>query len=606
MAGSVDPDSAMDPPTEWLKTLEALPEEEQVSAERAWGFNRKELEACLKVVCMLRHDPEIFLRDPILKSSLLWRWVNRPPHLRGAGKRVHQQLQKELGRQKRKQQREDDQRKIAKTEMRVQRNEALERLLTIDPSKQRALLVEKPDGRGPQLLLSGDADGEGDVAMIEDSAGAAEPAAAAAAPAAEGAADQMEVADGENVLRFARKCHICKMAFKQLHSFYYALCRSCGDFNHQKRLQTRDLKGKHVLLTGSRIKIGFQIALRLLRDGAILWATTRFPKDAVKRFELEADYKDWQDRLHLHQLDLRDLWSVKQFCRYMCAHVPSLFAIVHNAAQTIARPPEYTRDLVQGEMAPGRPAIVAAPWQDFVDRGGSAFIRGQQQQLEHQPGAAPLIAGSAEAALLATAPEGADVRTTTVITDAGAQQMVVSASKAAWYDMYDTMQEATDQRTKNSWTSDLAEVSCEEAAEVHAINALAPFIINARLKVLMEKRGPAEENEKRFIINVSAMEGQFYRFKSTTHPHTNMAKASLNMMTRTSGSDYAKSLIYMNSVDTGWITDESPYEKQRRRAQAGNLCPLDEIDAAARVLDLIYTDSAEHSKFWKDYHQIPW
>ena len=94
--------------------------------------------------------------------------------------------------------------------------------------------------------------------------------------------------------------------------------------------------------------------------------------------------------------------------------------------------------------------------------------------------------------------------------------------------------------------------------------------------------------------------------KSGGHPHTNMAKAALNMMTRTSGADYAKAYIYMNSVDTGWITDESPLSKKQRRADEDKLCPLDEVDAAARCLDLIYVDSTEHSKFFKDYHEIPW
>jgi NAD(P)-dependent dehydrogenase (short-subunit alcohol dehydrogenase family) len=142
---------------------------------------------------------------------------------------------------------------------------------------------------------------------------------------------------------------------------------------------------------------------------------------------------------------------------------------------------------------------------------------------------------------------------------------------------------------------------------VMAINGLAPMIINAKLKpCLCNRDGETDQTEGRFVINVSAMEGQFYRFKQSTHPHTNMAKAALNMMTRTSGTDYAASCIFMNSVDTGWITDESPLSKKQRRADAEQLCPLDEVDAAARCLDLIYTDSKEHSKFFKDYHEIPW
>ena len=103
------------------------------------------------------------------------------------------------------------------------------------------------------------------------------------------------------------------------------------------------------------------------------------------------------------------------------------------------------------------------------------------------------------------------------------------------------------------------------------------------------------------------MEGQFYRYKNTTHPHTNMAKAALNMLTRTSAADYAQNKIYMNSVDTGWITDESPLPKQNRKIAKDQLfTPLDEQDAAARVLDLIYTQSEVFGRFWKDFQIIPW
>ena len=314
-------------------------------------------------------------------------------------------------------------------------------------------------------------------------------------------------------------------------------------------------------------------------------ATTRFVTDAYKRFAEEEDYDQWKDRLLLHALDLRDLYNVKQFCRYVIATTPSLFAIVHNAAQTIARPPDYFKNLIEGEQHKSSTPLIAPIWEQYVQRGNTVFETGIQHALEHKDAkqSAPLV-----------------------LTDAGTEKAKGAVAENKFYDMYDTCQEASDRRTKNSWTAELGEVSPEEAAEVHAINALSPFIINSALKKILVCRPEGCDDEKHFIINVSAMEGQFYRFKSTTHPHTNMAKASLNMMTRTSGRDYASAGIYMNSVDTGWITDESPYEKQQRRIKNGAMCPLDEIDAAARVLDLIYVDSKEHSKFWKDFQVIPW
>merc|ERR1719188_2831569 len=140
-----------------------------------------------------------------------------------------------------------------------------------------------------------------------------------------------------------------------------------------------------------------------------------------------------------------------------------------------------------------------------------------------------------------------------------------------------------DTRSTNSWLLRLGEVSTPETVEVFCINALTPFILNSRLRPLLEQSPHAD----RYIVNVSAMEGKFYRYKQPTHPHTNMAKAALNMMTRTSAEEYARnSDIYMNSVDTGWINDENPLPTaQRIAADHGFQTPIDEIDAAARILD---------------------
>ena len=121
-----------------------------------------------------------------------------------------------------------------------------------------------------------------------------------------------------------------------------------------------------------------------------------------------------------------------------------------------------------------------------------------------------------------------------------------------------------DLRGRNSWRLLLAEVSTVELLETQLVNAVAPFVLNARLKSLLLR---TPERDKH-IVNVSAVEGQFYRrYKTTRHPHTNMAKAALNMMTRTSAADYHADGIHMNSVDTGWVTDEDPVAD--RRAQGG-------------------------------------
>merc|ERR1712232_71279 len=143
-----------------------------------------------------------------------------------------------------------------------------------------------------------------------------------------------------------------------------------------------------------------------------------------------------------------------------------------------------------------------------------------------------------------------------------------------------------DLRERNSWLLRLGEVSTPETVEVFCINTLTPFIINGRLRPLLE-RSP---NPDKYIVNVSAMEGKFYRYKQPTHPHTNMAKAALNMMTKTCSEDLARQGIYMNSVDTGWINDENPLPTAQRIAEEhGFQTPIDEVDAAARILDPVLT-----------------
>jgi NAD(P)-dependent dehydrogenase (short-subunit alcohol dehydrogenase family) len=165
-----------------------------------------------------------------------------------------------------------------------------------------------------------------------------------------------------------------------------------------------------------------------------------------------------------------------------------------------------------------------------------------------------------------------------------------------------------DLRTQNTWRMSLAEVPTAELLEVMLINAVAPFILAARLKPLMIKAGTREVH----VVNVSAMEGVFARgTKTDKHPHTNMAKAALNMMTRTSAPDYAKDGIWMNAVDTGWVTDEDPAAHvQRKQEIHGFEPPLDVVDGAARILDPLFAglNSGTHvwGQFLKDYAPSAW
>lgn len=159
----------------------------------------------------------------------------------------------------------------------------------------------------------------------------------------------------------------------------------------------------------------------------------------------------------------------------------------------------------------------------------------------------------------------------------------------------------------NSWVQSIEQVDPLEMLEVQLANTTAPFLLISRLRASMA----ASDAHRKYVVNVSAMEGQFSRrYKGPSHPHTNMAKAALNMLTRTSaGEMLEKDGILMTAVDTGWITDERPHYTKVRLAEEGFHAPLDLVDGAARVYDLIVRGEAGediHGVFLKDYEPSPW
>ncbi|MBI4652209.1 SDR family NAD(P)-dependent oxidoreductase [Candidatus Desantisbacteria bacterium] len=403
-------------------------------------------------------------------------------------------------------------------------------------------------------------------------------------------------------LKSPRNCYICKKEFTRLHFFYDSMCPQCAELNYKKRFQTASLHGQVALITGSRLKIGYQAALMMLRAGAKVIATTRFPVDSALRFSREKDFSSWADRLHIYGLDLRHTPSIEIFCRFIEQKYDRLDLLINNAAQTVRRPPGFYAHLIPGEMKELRELPETA--QRLLK-----FYEECKKQLKLYSKSNITADGAALAINWDDKTPGIGLRCPAYLSQIPYEcDRVLSSEEIFPKDKLDADLQQVDLRETNSWRLRLGEIQTSEMFEIQLVNAIAPFVLCNKLIPMMRR----DNTGKKHIVNVTAVEGKFYRFKKgDRHPHTNMAKAALNMLTHTSASGLTKDGIFMNAVDTGWVTDEDPAALSARKQEIHDFQPpLDIVDGAARVCDPFFHGilTGKHwcGKFLKDYFPIDW
>jgi NAD(P)-dependent dehydrogenase (short-subunit alcohol dehydrogenase family) len=411
--------------------------------------------------------------------------------------------------------------------------------------------------------------------------------------------DTRNLSDSEE-LHSPRNCYVCKAEYTKLHFFYDSMCPTCAEYNYLKRFQKADLRGQVALITGARLKIGYHSALLMLRSGAEVIVTTRFPVDAAIRFSKESDFPIWKKQLHVYGLDLRHTPSVEIFTKYIYNTYSRLDILINNAAQTVRRPPGFYSHLMKNETQ--EYSRLPLDVQELLTGYQNCIQSLQESNSVNETGLA--------------VPLGWNTKTQGIGILSSAQLSLIEYSHDSSISpetnfpsgQLDSDLQQVDLRSTNSWRLKLGEINIAEMIELQLINSIAPFVLCNHLLPLMRR----EQTGQKHIVNVSAMEGKFHRFKKADrHPHTNMAKAALNMLTHTSAATLAKEGIFMNAVDTGWVTDEDPIELNQKKQETHDFQPpLDIVDGAARVCDPFFAgiNSGEHQfgKFLKDYFPIDW
>lgn len=361
-------------------------------------------------------------------------------------------------------------------------------------------------------------------------------------------------------------CYICKINLWQeslRHSFYRDMCLMCGSRNLIKRDVKKDMTDKIAIVTGGRVKIGFETAIRLLRNGCKVLVTSRFVDDCLERYQADPDFDKFKDNLYIYQLNMLDGQNIEKFIIFVHQTFPRIDILINNAAQTIKRPVEFFNHLI--EKYNDTEHITNIVHRDHKELRLLNQFGQSQQLLEYH--CLDLIDSN--------------------------------DSKFFPKGELDVFGQQIDLRNINSWVLEAEDVSLQELAEVYIINSIGPYILSTKLKPLLTKSDNSESKYS-WIINVTSMEGVFdWNFKPSRHPHTNMAKSALNMFTRTCGQHFIKSNIVMCCVDTGWNNPQYPNSYEVKT-------PVDCVDGASRILDIVYREITSHSVLFKDFEIHPW
>ena len=410
-----------------------------------------------------------------------------------------------------------------------------------------------------------------------------------------------------------------------INKFYGSLCTKCGDYNYSFRTMKLDFSGRIAIVTGGRIKIGYYIVTKLLSYGCKVITTSRFPKDALFKFKEDPEYDLWKNNLIIYPIDFRIIQSTMNFVKYIQKNYSHVDFLINNAAQTVRRTTDYYEYLMPIEVKKlpeeDNEKIIKNDYLSIQKQISEDFEKNKNESEKKENIVKIDIQKESERkqiinSLVSLVNQNKDnnekdefiplsviASQIKIMEEKDQPKVCIMGGDGQPYDF---------SKGKNSWNFELDEIPLEEFIEVQIINAWTPYYLCAKLKPMMMK-SPFPD---KYIVNVTAVEGIFNHYKRTTHVHTNMAKAALNMLTRTCGKYMEKNGIYMTCVDTGWVSHMNEMNKiidDETKEYAENemvIVPLDELDGAMRVLHPII-EGIKNKKYFsgillKDYIKSKW